>query len=199
MNTRKRSRPVIAGALLFGALFGADTARAETDASLSQVFDAVCVMPVDAASRKAAALALGFRTPPVSFKDAWPSRKGATLELNVWKTVEGHMLIVYTMVEPIPGPDNLSGLSCTAMLSPGDPAALADIEAVLGLPFVADGKGVESAAFELTPDGRRVLDMNDDAAMDAAMRSGRAILVTLSPRKPKSDIDMIYLLRTQAR
>jgi len=198
MNSYLLPGGVIAAAVLLGSMFSAGGAAAAPDASLAQVFEAVCLKPVDAEGRQAAAQAQGLRTPPDSFQDVRPKRKGATLELNVWKAVERRMLIVYTMIEAIPGEDGLVGLSCQAMLSPGDPAALSDASAVLGLSFAADDKGSESAAFETTANGRTILDMGDDAAMEASMRSGRLNLVTLSRRNSKSDTDMIYLLRTQA-
>jgi hypothetical protein len=196
MNSRNMPGHAIAAAVLLGSMCSAGTASADADATLVQVFDAVCVNPVDAAGRKAAAHAQGLRTPPESFRKR-PGGKGATLELNVWKALEGRMLILYTLIEPMPGYENLSSLTCRAILSPGDPAALADAGAALGVPFVADEKGAQSAAFEITPDGRRPLDMSDEAAMGDAMQSGRLSLISFN-RSAKSDVDVIQLLRTQA-
>jgi hypothetical protein len=197
MNSRNMPGHAIAAAVLLGSMCSAGTASADADATLVQVFDAVCVNPVDAAGRKAAAHAQGLRTPPQSFQGKRPGGKGATLELNVWKALEGRMLILYTLIEPMPGYENLSSLTCRAILSPGDPAALADAGAALGVPFVADEKGAQSAAFEITPDGRRPLDMSDEAAMGDAMQSGRLSLISFN-RSAKSDVDVIQLLRTQA-
>lgn len=198
MTARLNALQMTAAAILLGSIFNGGAARAGTDPSLAQVFNAVCLQPADAEARKAAAYAQGLRTPPESFKDKRLGGKNATVELNVWKAVEERMLLVYTLIEPMPGYDNLTALTCMAVLSPGGPDALADVSETLGVSFVADDKGAESGAFETTSDGRKPLDMNDDAAMGAAMQSGRLNLISLSRSNRKNDTDAIQLLRTQA-
>src|SRR5687768_3745301 len=98
MITRNKFSLMIAGAILFGAMLTADAARANPDPSLAQVFEAICLQSADAAARKAAAHAQGLRTPPASFRKRLGG-KGATQELNVWKALEGRMLMVNILIE----------------------------------------------------------------------------------------------------
>jgi len=195
MPTRIRFGLMLVGAILFETTLSAGAARADPGSSLAQIFDAVCVKPRDAAGRKAAAHAQGLRTPPDSFPSP-PSGDGLTLELFVSKAVERRTVFLYTLIGPIPGSEKQSGLNCTAGLMPGDPVALADAGAVLGMPFVTDRSGSESVAFEETSGGRKFLNVDDDAAIDVAMRSGRLSVIVLKRSDPKAGIDAIFLLRT---
>jgi hypothetical protein len=116
--------------------------------------------------------------------------------LYLSKAFEGRTLFLITLIGPIPGAEHQSGLTCTVGLMPGDPASLTNAGAMLGLSFVKDRSGSEAAAFEETPGGRRFLDVNDDAAIDAAMRRGRVSFIGLKRSNPKAAVEAIFLLRT---
>jgi hypothetical protein len=196
MVTRIRFGLAIVAAILFGTTLSNGAARAGEDGSLVQIFNAVCVRPADPAGRNAAADAYGLVTPPEPFRSGPPGGKGETLELFVSKAVEGRMLFLYALVGPIPGVEHRSGLTCTAVLSPGDPAALADVGSALGMSFATDRSGSESVVFEETSDGRRFLNVDDDAAIDAAMRRGRLSMIFFRRSNSLARANAIHLLRT---
>jgi hypothetical protein len=195
MNSRIRSGRIIAAAIVFGSMFGAEAASAGADATLAQVFDAVCLKGADAAGREAAARAHGLRSPPASFRRKPFGGRGAKQEFDLWKALDERMLIAVSEVEPFPGTKDLPALTCQVMLSPGAPGALADARAVLGAPTAADGDSGEDYAFEETPEGRKVLDASDDVAMGAALVSGRLRIIRLQRSKSEDDVDVMMLVK----
>jgi hypothetical protein len=195
MNSRIRQGCAIAASILVGSMGAIRSASAETDASLTQVFEAVCLKPADAEGRKAAAYAQGLRTPPESFRSKRLVGKGATPELHVWKAVEGSMMMVSISTEPFPGTKDVPALTCQAMLTPGEQDSLANWSAALGLPSFPEGAAAVTVAFEDFPDGRKVVDLKDEAAADAAMEAGRLRIVTVAQSNSKNDVAMIMLLR----
>jgi hypothetical protein len=197
INTR--SQACIASATMLAALaLSTGAARAETDASLAQVFDAVCLKPLDAGDREAAARSHGLRIPPASFKEKPAGDRDAKLEFNLWKALDERMLFAFSQIQPFPGTKDLAALTCQVVLSPGGPDALADAAAVLGAPVSAGALSRDGYAFEEGPEGRRFLDADDEAAMSAALASGRLRVVRLERSKSSDDADMMMLLRPLA-
>ena len=198
-NSRNHLGCAVAATIMAGAIFAAGAASAEEDERLARVFEAVCVKPADAKAREVAARALGLRTPPKSFQPSAPNSRGTTLELNVWKALENRMLILYSQSEPFPGTKDLPALTCYAILTPGRADALADVASALGVTLSAEGGSSDMIAFEDSPDGRKLLDMNDKAAMDAALMAGSLRVVNLGRRNSKDDAATMMLLRPTTR
>lgn len=179
------------------AILLAPAAASAADVDLSGAFQSFCVTTGgDSASAVAGAKAQGFVTPPAAMVKSFAVASGGIQDpVLLWKVSEGTVMAVITGHMPFPTDPSLTADVCAAFTIPNLDGPDRLLNAVIGGPPPVFHAPFYITAFTDRGGARKMLDLNDGAALQRAARAGTVEMAMAGNiSNPQVDLTMLMLI-----